>query len=358
MKLKIVLIRIIIVIFSTCITLIAIELLLHKFSSKKELNFSMLLQPKTEHYWVTDKDLIIISQDAFKALNTPLNHTQKNIVTIGDSFVRGTIDSKDSFPSVLEDLFKQERMNFKVINLGGGGYNADQEFRLFNMYLQRGNRPDCVIWSFYGNDIYEGYTQPVFDLDRENKLISLDASINWMYLRQRFYDAIPLSRNIKFNSILLNRILFMFELYRFDKIPQKYTKDPNEWSTEKIKQEVLMMDQLARAYNFAVYYVLIYPQARYMSEEFISDNMQWIMTDTKRLYDILSLQKNFIPLDFSTPISSNSSNILGIASNLDDYIFADQYHDPLQKGTRHFNKLGYQMFAEKLFDTLLLQDFK
>jgi lysophospholipase L1-like esterase len=342
-------IKIFLVFVSALFALIGIDFVCSIYIPKKQLNLMWPLLPGVESYWLSDKNVIFISNSVRDLLYKPADPSQTEIVTIGDSFVQGNmVAQKDSFPSKLQDYFQNDAKNYPVINLGVGGYCPDQEFRLFDEYMKHGNRPKVVVWAFYANDIYENQTQATYDLDQNGDLIPLDSRNNWIYKRQVFYDAIPFDRHIKNNSLLLNQILFMFELQKTTPKLKEYANNRNQWSIDKITKEVELMDKLADQYGFTVYYVLIYPQAYYMPN---NPETRWILGGTEIIYNILHSKNNFIPLDFSETQSSNSASVSGTQITVADRLFTDE-RDLQIKGNRHFNVQGYQLFAERVFDII------
>lgn len=83
-----------------------------------------------------DPDTIFLSKTVRETLIRTPEPTRKILATTGDSFTEGDYIPKDfSYPNVLQRLLGQEFYDFRVDNLGVGGFGADQSFRLFQKYL-------------------------------------------------------------------------------------------------------------------------------------------------------------------------------------------------------------------------------
>jgi hypothetical protein len=339
---------------SIVIVCISIELLSPFFFRKRNLNMAWFTDSNLNNYWFKDDTLIYTKKEVKDERNDVINTNQNTVIALGDSFVHGgSVDYFHSFPFRLQKIFNDNKVDYTVVNLGVTGYSNDQEFRLFDEYMKHGNRPKVVVWAFYANDIYENQTQATYDLDQNGDLIPLDSRNNWIYKRQVFYDAIPFERKVKNRSFILNQTLFLFELQKIIPKMEKYSHNYTLWSIDKITKEVDLMDQLASQYGFSVYYVLVYPQAYYMPHEQVDSKTQWALIDNNRIYNILHSKNNFIPLDFSETQSLISASVSGAQTTIVDSIFSDGKTDTLiQKGTRHFNERGYQLFAERVFDVI------
>ncbi len=94
------------------------------------------------------------------------------VVALGDSFTLGfTVERRDLFVDLLEDLWTREGRAVQVVNTGTEGYSTDQEVAWL---LQHGAdwQPDLVLLFAYDNDIYwngqteyDGLAKPRFAAD-------------------------------------------------------------------------------------------------------------------------------------------------------------------------------------------------
>lgn len=319
---------------------------------RKPISVGWLLQENASQEWRLDNQTIFINQQVEPFLSTSLPLDQNYIVTLGDSFVRGDpVDPSNNYPSVLQNLLNKEFLRYSVVNLGVGGFGPDQEFRLFQRYLAHGNRPAIVVWSFYGNDIDENYTQSVFSIN-QNRLVSIDTRLNWIFLRQKFYDLIPLSRKLKLRSRIVNLVLFFFEYFKGAQVPREFRFRGHEWSLLKINAEIDEMEKLAQLYNFVFYPVLITPQEYYMSQENPMTPTGWALYDFRLLQSALKTRSQLFTLDFSFLSANDKTNTEQTNGAISSDYYSEGTRDPLPLGSRHFNERGYAIFAHEIFQLL------
>jgi lysophospholipase L1-like esterase len=300
--------------------------------------------------WFSDPEVIFITNRVRSIINSQPQEKQKTIVIIGDSFTQGDpVPYKDNYPSVLQQTLNEKLYDHHVVNLGVGGFGTDQELRLFQKYLTNHPAPSVVIWQFYNNDIYENYTQPVFDV-QNNKLVPLSAKTNWIYLRQQFYDSVPLPRSIKMSSLLLNRTLHLFEKRKTAQIPPAFIGRGEDWSQLKIREELAEMTRLANQHGFHFYPFFITPQAMYIQEPNRSQAAQWTASD----FIIISGEAhNFAGVFIQNFLLSGEEEGVATKSALvADAYFANDGRDPMVLGVRHLNERGYHALAEQIFQLL------
>lgn len=338
-------------VISIIAALICVELALRTFTVKKALSLEWLLLEDTKEKWRLDPDVIFITNRVYKILPTSDPGLNKTIVTLGDSFTVGNpVEEKSSYPSVLQQLFTGKSYTYQVINLGVGGYDTDQEFRLFQKYIENGHRPDVVVWSFYYNDIYENCTRPLFDV-KNSTLVSLNAKMNWVYIRQLLYDSIPLSKKVKTQSYVLNRIFYFFEQLKGTYVPHQYQSHEINWSQLKISLELDGMEKMAQQYGFDFYPILITPQAAYIQEAERSEIAQWTMSGHNALQSALTNKTDVFTFSFSSKNASESAVLGANTDTIKDY-FADKTRDSSPLGARHFNENGYAKLAEGVFNLI------
>lgn len=336
-------VKISIVLGSLFFSVILIEGILRLTTEQKQLSAPWFLSG--DHGRIKDKDLIFSSAAVSDALRSGMKHA--DIIVLGDSFVEGNVvaDSRN-FPSRLGEYLRMNHDTDVVVNFGVGGYGPDQELKLLTTALQSGARPRVVIWALYDNDIYENYTQAIYDIDGRGRLVPIDATRNWLYVRQKYFDMIPLPRAVKLQSYLLNLYLFAFERWSNGAVPEKYIDNPDQWSMDKIPRELDAMEALSSIYQFKLIYVLITPQAAYMPPQEMNSDAQWGLDNYVRLQHILEGKQNVLMLDFRTDPIATSESALGSPRDIKDSIFLDARRDSMPKGQRHFNETGHDLFAK------------
>jgi hypothetical protein len=76
------------------------------------------------------------------------------VLCLGDSFVLGTtVERRDLFCDLLENLWQAQGRNVEVINAGTEGWSTDQEARWFQLH-GAAFEPDLVLLFPYENDLY------------------------------------------------------------------------------------------------------------------------------------------------------------------------------------------------------------
>ena len=77
------------------------------------------------------------------------------IVALGDSFTQGVlVKTNDTWPKQLErKLNELDKKDYEVLNFGGGGFNTEDEVRIFKEYALLYN-PDMVILQFHFTDLW------------------------------------------------------------------------------------------------------------------------------------------------------------------------------------------------------------
>ncbi len=91
------------------------------------------------------------------------------VLCLGDSFVLGTtVERRDLFCDLLENLWQAQGRRVEVINAGTEGYSTDQEVRWFQLH-GAAFEPDLVLIFPYENDLYwngqesyNRYPKPLF----------------------------------------------------------------------------------------------------------------------------------------------------------------------------------------------------
>jgi hypothetical protein len=155
--------------FSSLITLAAIELLLAvfypiPFSSERNMYYEKdpftgyRVRANSIGYFQNKKIPAIANSRGHRDTEIPIEkgHDVFRIVVLGDSFTFGAnVQREEAYPQVLEDLLnKQFNKTIEVVNTGVGGWSP---FQYAQYYLNYGKKfdPDLIIVGFYvGNDSY------------------------------------------------------------------------------------------------------------------------------------------------------------------------------------------------------------
>lgn len=84
-----------------------------------------------------------------------LSFAQEKILILGDSLTEGhNLDKVDSFPSQLEDMFKEKKLDYKVINGGVSGSTTASGIGRLKWFLKA--KPKIIIIALGANDGLRG----------------------------------------------------------------------------------------------------------------------------------------------------------------------------------------------------------
>jgi len=217
---------------------------------------------ENEH-WVVDGDIITVERrylsdsyyDPFK-----VRPPTKLIVALGDASTFGIpVAETDAYPSVLERTLQAGAADVRVMNAGLGDSGTDQELEFFTKFVLPRVHPDIVIWQLSANDSLDNAIKGLYTVSPAHELVRLDARQNWLYRRQRFYQATPLPSFIKRGSYLFNTLLGRYEKDLVPIVPAG--TDPTAWGRQKIPLEIARMQELARQHGFTLYLALVAPQS-------------------------------------------------------------------------------------------------
>ena len=336
--------RLVLVLASVVVAACAIEVALRLAGYKPALSSAWILDNRMR---VFDDETVNIDrrflEDSYFKPFQNLGDT-KLLVTLGDSFTASfPVLEKDSYPRALEQILTAHSFNVRVLNVGQGDSGPDQQLKLFQKYVLPRVHPDIVVWQFYANDTYENVVKAVYTMGDDRVLVPIGASDNWMYRRQRFFNAVPLPATVKKSSYLFNLFLRQYERGLEVKVPPG--KDKFEWGRSKIEQEIVRMNELAAQHHFRVYYTLVAPEAVYRSDIAPGSSGASDAAEYDRLLSIVDREPTFVRARFWSPTVEDSQ--------LGAKLFADETRDPSPYGTRHLNEAGYRMMADVIANRVL-----
>ncbi len=270
------------------------------------------------------------------------------IVALGDSYTAGynvgtcldprePCGSDNSYPAQLRTKLEAAGVDARLMNAGVGDTGSGQQLRLLEEYVLPRVDPQVVVWQFYANDLIGNAIMPVYTISDGNALEPLDAGDVWLYKRQRLFEGIPLKRDWKRASRLVQLLMDPYESHKADFVPADRLSDQSLWGLEKLHLQVAAMNQLAAEHGFAIYYVLIPAQTVYLAEtgEAVWTD-HWLTKDHERIRDELKGQPTFLDLDSE----------LGAG---------DEFFDAGDgaPGGRHLSIGGYERVATKVAERLL-----
>lgn len=319
--------------------------------------------PDVTHDWVlgsgarvANADLIMINPRFLPETFYDVDQGRQTIVTLGDSFTSGhPVGADNSYPSVLQRLLDERGWGTNVLNMGLGDSGPDQHLRLLKQYVLPRLIPDMVVWAFYANDVADNLRQAVYDIE-DGVLVPLDATEHWLYIRQKFYQGIPLPWRVKASSPVLRLLFRALEIWGQRDI---HLGDPSEQarSTAKIQLAIDELERLAQEYRFQVVYVLIAPQVLYLDDYDPTASVYWV-NQYEQLRPIVGRQARFAGAwfgDESTQACGSEFTVPSTRAPASSSIFADGKRDKNPVGNRHFNEAGYYLLAE-LVTTCLMSE--
>lgn len=339
-KLKSLLIPLILILVSVGISLLGLELYLRATNSWKQVEGRWLLPSfYPNFYWKKDKDLIFTTthvEERIRQLATKKDD-QFRVVLIGDSFTQGDPQPENfSYDRFIKKHLLLENREADVINLGVGGFGPDQELMLLQKAMESSPRVDVVVWQFFNNDIFENYTQSLFEI-ADNNLVQKSAEENWLYKRQDFYDQIPLPDKVKYESYLVNWLLYFFEKENYEQPADGY-EQYYKFTLDKIDLAINRAQKLAKQKGFKLYLALVVPQAAYANDN--DEASKYTLVDYLKLREVLIKKENFVEIKIEDTEFPQHK------------YFSREGQDPLPFGTRHFNEVGYEFMAQKILGAI------
>ena len=292
------------------------------------------------------RDLIVAAPELLKPERYESPSQTRIILSIGDSFTEGSPGGyTKSYPVELERLLVDAGQRVRVINAGQGDSGPDQQHRLLETVILPKTRPSVVIWQFYFNDIGNNHMYPTYDLDSAERLQPLDARINWLYLRQASYEAIPLRLEWKRGSRFLRLAIRGFEYFQGREAPGPEIEVRERWARDKIRAEVASFHRLAEERGFRPYVVLVVPQACYVPAPDIPDELKlWTLAQelTQEIRASLADSPGFIEIYLPDEDPSR--------------LFTTDETAISPWGERHFSPQGYKSMAAMIAQRILADD--
>jgi hypothetical protein len=301
-----------------------------------------------------DDEIIMISPHLLNDDYYKRQEQTRQLLALGDSFTEGyPVKQEESYPAMLANFFNKNNLKMSMINCGIGNTGPDQQIKLLENRILAKTTPDIVVWQLYVNDIWDNVLLPAYSLS-SGALLPLSGSSSWIYKRQKFFNAIPLPLSVKRGSFFISLILKAFEVGEWLQVPSEYWGNPRMWGWKKFELEVEKMKALSKKYGFKLFFLLIPPQAVYLSEskENTADwDASWPVKDYKSMVDLLSKQDHFIDArflksDFTLINEAFPGQTLTSAIEKDLFSGADIDHNP--PGDRHLNRFGYWLLARKV----------
>jgi lysophospholipase L1-like esterase len=301
---------------------------------------------------VRNEEACLINPEFSNLIKYQKKENEKLIIALGDSFTKGYPEDGHGYPEQLQEkMLATHGQSIKILNFGFEDSSPDQQLRIFQKFILPSLKPDILIWSFYPNDIYDNSNYAMYDI-KDNALKELDCHSSFFYVRD-VLDTSPIPEIIKKKSLVYRLILKSTEVLIHLRIPQQYKKTPDIWGYKKVELEMKKMKELAQQNNFETYFVTIAPQTIYINNP--DKGTEWANTDYQLLKKAIQQthsEEINTDLNFYQPASPSAATVLGISSDYGNSMFSDIYKDPNPFGDRHFNSAGYQMFAERMYDTL------
>jgi len=205
-----------IVIFEICLQVLFPDIRLSKYSlfSEKSKLYGWALEPD-QYYAIKNPDsgrpiVFRTNSQGWKDVEHHFSTPAYKILIVGDSYTFGMVSLENSFPRILELLFKLNGYNVEVISIGMGGWSTDQEFEVIKNEGMR-YKPDLVILDFSFNDSAENLlpdsSEFKYSIDayKPFKYFVSDGKLNKQFLPREISWKIRF-KHIFFNSAIVNRI--------------------------------------------------------------------------------------------------------------------------------------------------------
>lgn len=270
------------------------------------------------------------------------------IIAVGDSFTfgHGIENNEKTYPKRLENYLNQLRPSskkFEVFNAGQKGYSPDQEYRLITTQLLA-HKPDYIIWNFSDpGDLYnltESGNWPIpalYDI-RDDKLVSLDARLNWLYVSSFFLRHVP---DFIGRSYIINFLISQSSQINFlSRKPRLSHLELKEWGFKKMVLEVKEVQKLTQANDFKLIVVILPYKEVFMDSD--SEYIQafeafgeQIKNEGIKIINIRNELKENTSF-YANDNGKNNGKILGVQSvEINNLYFKSDYH-PNEKGADLF----------------------
>jgi hypothetical protein len=264
----------------------------------------------------------------------------QGIAVIGDSYSEARLWQSrgiDSYPEQLQQLLRDRPIaDAKVWNFGVGANGPDQELR--KLMDEIGSlHPKILVWQLYPNDVWDAVTIPLYDLGSDGELRPIAGWRNWMYLRQRFYQAVPGRILLTQHSRVFRAVLASFQRLQFSAVPKKYREDAEQWGLAKLQKEIRAVDTIAAGYGITVVHVLIPPQSLYLPEG--SSDKDWNIGLYDDLADILSKEPHNVIVRFP----DNTDTLRKYYLDTEDVNAV---------GDKHLTEVGHAVVATAVYDAI------
>jgi hypothetical protein len=286
--------RFLLVVGAIVVGVVATELLLRLFVERP----SLLSEWVHASPALRDADVIFLPPNLRSDAHYEKRGASTVIVTVGDSFTAGhPVASGDAYPSVLEGLLDAHGFSAQVIDMGIGDTGPDQHLRIVEREVLRRLTPNIVVWQFFPNDEWDNIVKATYRIEA-NELVPLDVKQNWLYRRQRFYDAVPVSAWLLRNSLIFRFLLRGAERWQTSALPSTHVGEAHLWGAEKIALAVERMKKLGHQHGFRPYFALVAPQAAYLDLEEQTPKLRAFLRRYDRMLEILRDEPNFLHVRF------------------------------------------------------------
>jgi len=330
--------------------LIISEIALRIADVRPELADEWLLKIPTDDDIIFQRNPAFLDGDYYAAAKDEIK-----IIALGDSFTEGYPESPSkSYPVVLQKFFDGRGIKTKVIPIGLGFSGSDQQLEMFKKnILPHVKSNDIVIWQSCYNDLWDNVIFSVYDIEY-GKLVRHKVNLNWAYLRNKIFEYFPGSPEIKERIRLLRLVMKATERLQDNGIPKEYETDWDEFKREKFRLAVEEMRGLSREYGFSLYLATVDNQAEHLLAEkkIPYENRSTFISrhDYLDQYSILLNFNNFIDTHFTEDDLMEVNAHFSAKKSADSVgwgLFSGD-KDSLGIGMKHYNELGYWLFAQKI----------
>ncbi|KKS98437.1 MAG: hypothetical protein UV73_C0002G0151 [Candidatus Gottesmanbacteria bacterium GW2011_GWA2_43_14] len=241
----------------------------YRYKLDKRLIYS--LKPDNVSEWETDEfhEEVFINSTGFRnRYNLKLGNYNETyrIFAIGDSWTFGHgLSDGFTYPELLENILNQSgclNKEITVINAAVPGYSSDQSYRVIDEIITP-YLPDAVIWNFTIGDVDDmlGPNPSLYDLDKENRLISHSGQYNWLYAQSIIHKFTPriLRKSNLYNMLVANLYSVnpdnlgksRTESEILDYSVNKLKAQIKNWQSDKGKNTILIITRLPALADFS-----------------------------------------------------------------------------------------------------------
>lgn len=332
-------------------TLALCELALRVLGIPGTLDQEWLLQSSSDNDRVFDPETLMTKPGFRRASHYRTAGGEKVVVALGDSFTDGFgVASDQSYPAVLGRSLREAGLEVRVIDMGLGYSGSDMQLALLKDTVLPRLRPDVLIWQLCANDPWENVELSLYRVEG-TRLVHHGVGRNWLYVRDRIHRGLPAPLGFLRRTQLYRLLLDATKLLWASEVPPEYEGRLLEYGHVKAQLVFDELIQLSREYEFELFIACVDLQAVHLPPEELasSGTPDWCVPNYETLRAMVSGYEGFIDTRFTEADRAEARDRHPeVGNSIGHGFFLSAAEDPATLGQRHYNEVGYEVFATKI----------